>query len=187
MVKKFKRRLKGERIILQINKYDIKLAQKIFKTIDENKEYLSKWLPWAPSTKRIEDTLQFLQDTEEGIKKGTKVNYGIYLGKDYIGNIGVFDIDANNKSAEIGYWLSEKFGRCGYVTEAVKIIEKEFFNNLDFNRLQIKCDAINIPSAKVAEKCDYKLEGILREDSFVKDENRFRDTKIYSKLKSEFS
>jgi len=186
MVLKFKKKLSGDKILLKINNFDINLAQKIFEVVIQNKEYLSKWLPWAPTTKKVEDTLNFLQDTQDGIKKGIKVNYGIYLGKEYIGNIGVFDIDKENKSAEIGYWLSQKFTKNGYVTEAVKIIEKEFFENIKFNRIQIKCDELNTASAGVAIKCGYKLEALLREDSYLKTENRFRSTQIYSKLKSEY-
>ncbi|NCC70639.1 N-acetyltransferase, partial [bacterium] len=135
---KFKQKLIGDRIILKINKFDLELAQEIFEVVDKNREYLSKWLPWASSTKRVEDTLKFLQDTEEGIKNKNKVNYGIFIGNKYLGNIGVFDIDEENLSAEIGYWLSQDFARNGYVTEAVKLIEKDFFKRLAFNRLQIK-------------------------------------------------
>lgn len=186
MVLKFKDELIGERIILQINRFDIKLAEQIFQVVDKNRNYLSRWLPWPSSTNRIEDTLKFLQETENGIKEGKKVNYGIFLRNEYIGNLGVFDIDVENKSAEIGYWLSQDFVRKGYMTEAVQVIEKELFQNLGFNRIQIKCDALNEASSGVALKCGYKLEGLLREDSYIEDENRFRSTQIYSKLKSEY-
>lgn len=186
MAKKFKTRLKGERITLSINKPEIKFANEMFKQVDENREYLSKWLPWAPLTITIEDTLKYLFEVEEKKKSSKMVNYGIFLAGDYIGNIGVFDIDEENKSAEIGYWLSESFSKKGYMLEALKILEKEFFENLEFNRLQIKCDELNKSSAKVALNCGYKLEGLLRENCYIESENRFRNTLVYSKLKSEY-
>ncbi len=77
MLIKFKKKLSGDRILLKINIFDLELSQKIFQAVDENREYLSKWLPWASLTKKVEDTLEFLLETEEGIKKGKKVNYGI--------------------------------------------------------------------------------------------------------------
>lgn len=90
------------------------------------------------------------------------------------------------KSGEIGYWLSSSHVRNGYITEAVKILEKEAFEKLNLNRIQIKCDERNKASFGVAEKCEYKFEGKFREDSFSEHFNDFRNTLVYSKLKSEY-
>lgn len=73
------------------------------------------------------------------------------------------------------------------MTEAVKILEKEFFEKHNFNRIQIKCDTNNFGSAKVALKCGYLLEGVIREDAYVNEIEGFRSTNLFSKLKSEYS
>ena len=144
------------------------------------------WFPWEKKTLRVEDSLKYLFDKEKQVKAGEKLEYGIYIGKEYIGNIGIFNIDKEKKSAEIGYWLSLRFIRNGYTTEAVKILEKEFFTNSDLNRIQIKCDERNIASAGVAKKCGYVFEGKFREDSYSEHFKDFRSTLVFSKLKSEF-
>lgn len=185
MIKKIKENLIGERIVLKMTKPDIFTANTIFKAVDENREHLRPWLPWERETKRVEDSLKYLFDKEKDFKESKKIEYGIYLNEEYIGNIGVFNIDKNEKSAEIGYWLSLKFTRNGYTTEAVKIIEKEFFSK-GLNRIQIKCDEENIASSKLAEKCDYILEGKSREDSYSNYFKKFRNTLIFSKIKADF-
>lgn len=186
MVLHFKNKLRGERLILDINQPTLEFALEMFTRVDENREYLSKWLPWAPLTITVEDTIKYLFEVEEKTKLGKMLNYGIFLAGDYIGNIGIFDIDEDNQSAEIGYWLSESFAKKGYMVEAVKILEKELFEKQGFNRLQIKCDELNKPSIKVALNCGYKLEGLLRENCYIEPEDRFRNTCVYSKLKSEY-
>lgn len=186
MKNKFKNELKGERITLKTTTPLIATAQIIFKTVDENRDYLEKWLPWAIETKQIEDSFKYLIEKEEKVKKGEQVDYGIYLNQEYIGNIGIFDIDEKNKSAEIGYWLSQKYSGKGYTTEAIKLLEKEFFENFDLHRIQIKCDERNIASKRVAEKCNFILEGNLREDTFCPFFKDFRNTLIFSKLITEF-
>lgn len=143
------------------------------------------WLKWEKSTLKAEDSLQYLFNEEEKTKKGEKVQYGIYLKNEYIGNIGIFDINKTNKSAEIGYWLSYKFIKNGYMTEALKLIEKELFSSLGLNRIQIKCDEKNIASISVAKKCDYKFEGLLRQDVYSVYFKKFRNTLVFSKLKSD--
>lgn len=86
-------------------------------------------------------------------KKGKRVEYGIYIHNEYIGNISIFDINTKKKSGEIGYWLSAAHTRKGYMTEAVKILEKEAFEKMKLNRIQIKCNERNQASFGVAKKC----------------------------------
>jgi len=186
MVKKIKNKLIGKRIILRITKPDVATANIMFKVINENRKHLRPWFPWEKATKKVEDSLKYLFDKEEKVKAGEKVEYGIYIGNEYIGNIGIFKIDKNKKSAEIGYWLSAKFIRNGYTTEAVRILEKEFFINNNLNRIQIQCDERNIASSGVAKKCGYIFEGKRREDSYSEYFKDFRNTLVFSKLKSDF-
>lgn len=186
MVKKFKNTLKGNRITLKATKPSIKFAQIMFNLVDLNREHLSPWLSWEKLTKKVEDSLKYLFDKEEKTKKGKKIEYGIYHNKKYLGNIAIFDIDEDNKSAEIGYWLDKKSTRKGYMTEAVKILEDEFFKNFKLNRIQIRCDKENKASVGVAKKCGYKFEGTSRKVNFNKNLNEFRDGLTFSKLRSEW-
>jgi ribosomal-protein-serine acetyltransferase len=186
MIKKIKNKLIGKRIILKITKPDITLANTIFQVIDENRKHLRPWFPWERATKTVEDSLKYLFDKEEKVRAGEKVEYGIYVNNKYIGNIGIFDIDQKKKSAEIGYWLSAKFTRKGYTTEAVRILEKEFFINHSLNRIQIKCDEKNVASAGVAKKCGYVFEGKHRENFYSEYFKGFRNTLVFSKLRSDF-
>jgi len=186
MVMKFKNQLKGDRLVLKRTKPTIQMAKTMFKVIDENREHLKPWFPWEKLTLRVEDSLKYLFDKEEQTELGEKVEYGLYINNEYIGNIGIFDISEEKKSAEIGYWLSSSFTRNGYMTEAIKIFEKEFFENFKINRIQIKCDERNKASSGVAIKCGYQFEGKHREDSFNEYFDSFRNTLVYSKLKSEY-
>jgi ribosomal-protein-serine acetyltransferase len=185
-MKKFKDTLKGKRIILKRTIPTIDLAKTIFSVVDANRSHLAPWFPWEEFTLKEEDSMKYLLDKEEETEKGKKVEYGIYVNNEYVGNIGVFDISEKNKSVEIGYWLSSNFTRKGYMTEAVKIVEKEFFKHFKVNRIQIKCDDDNEASIGVAKKCNYVFEGKLRKDDYSKRFRKFRNTVIFSKLKSEF-
>jgi len=183
---KFKNELVGKRIILKRLKPTILMASLIFKVVDDNRSHLKPWFPWVKSGKTIEDSLNYLFKTDEKYKAGEKIDYGIFLEKEYIGNIGVFDINKKNKSGEIGYWLSKKFIKKGYMTEAVGILEKEFFSNINLNRIQIRCNERNVASAGVAKKSGYTFEGKLRQVSYSEHFKEFANTLIFSKLKSEF-
>ncbi len=183
---KFKEELESKRLNLRITKPTIEMAQRMFKVIDENREHLEPWFIWTSKTMRVEDSMKYLFDKEEDLKEGKKVEYGIYVKDEYIGNIGVFDISKTHRSCEVGYWISKEHTRKGYVSEALQIIEEEFFNKLNFNRIQIKCDERNEASFGVAQKCGYVFEGKFREDSFSSYFNDLRNTLILSKLKCDY-
>ncbi|MDD3301841.1 MAG: GNAT family protein [Patescibacteria group bacterium] len=183
---KFKNKIVGKRIVLKLNKPSILMAQKMFEVIIDNRQHLRPWFPWEKSTKKVEDSLKFLFATEEKINQGKAADYGIYLQDKYVGSIGIFDLDKEKKSGEIGYWLSAKFVRKGYMSEAVGLLEKEFFTNNNLNRIQIKCDEKNVASMGVAKKCGYSLEGKFRENCYSEHFKNFRNTLIFSKLKAEF-
>lgn len=186
MVKKFKNKLIGERIVLKRTLPSLDLAKNMFEVIDKNRAHLASWMEWEKFTKKIEDTYRYLIEKEKEENEGKKLEYGIYVNKEYVGKIGIFDIDQKNKLAEIGYWISKDFTKKGYMTEAVKLLEKEFFENFKLNRIQIKCDEKNLASAGVVKKCGYILEGKNRKNVYVDYYKDFRDTLVFSKLKEEY-
>jgi len=187
MAIKFKNQLKGKRLILKRTKPTLRMAKSMFKVIDKNRKHLEPWLSWPKLTLKIEDIFKYLFDKEKETEKGKKVEYGLFINNEYIGNISIFDINEKNKSAEIGYWLSSFHAKKGYMTEAVKILEKEAFEKLKLNRIQIRCDEKNKASSGVAKKCGYNYEGKFREDVFNDHFNGFRNTLVFSKLRSEYN
>lgn len=182
---KFKDELKGERIVLRKNTPTLKNAEQIFEGVKNNRQHLRPWFPWEKETKVVEDSLKYLFSQEELSKKGEKNGYSIYLKGAFIGNLSIFSISDKNKSGEIGYWLDKKYARNGYMTEAVKVLEKEAFR-CGLNRIQIKCDERNKASSGVALKCGYIFEGKFRSDIYSEYFKDFRNTLIFSKLKREY-
>lgn len=186
MAKKIKKVLRGKRVTLKLLYPDINLAKVIFKAVCENRRHLRPWFPWEPKTKTVEDSMAYLFSVETKAKKNISFEYGLFLGSEYAGNISLIN-NSQKKSGEIGYWISKKFTRQGYVTEAVKVIEKEFFGNHNLHRIQIKCNDNNVASAGVAQKCGYVFEGLHRDDNYSDYFHRFNSTLVFSKLKSEFN
>ncbi|MBT3395010.1 GNAT family N-acetyltransferase [archaeon] len=187
MDREFKDELHGKRIVLKRTKPEIETARIMFKTIDANREHLRPWLSWEKFTERVEDSSTYLKEKEIETLAGKKIEYGIYFEDAYAGNIAVFDINKRYQSAEVGYWLSSEFTGQGYMIEALEVVEKEFFENRNLNRMQLRCDERNIASRKVAKKCGYTLEGKIREDRYSEYFEDLRNTLVFSKLKSEYS
>ena len=95
----------------------------------------------------------------------------------------MFTAIIENKKVELGYWLAKDYRGHGYIMESVAVLEKELFKN-GFNKIIIHTDVLNKNSVNIAKKLGYKLEAVLKQDRFLKHENRFRDTNCFVKFKN---
>ena len=95
-----------------------------------------------------------------------------------IGNSGLHRIDWTIPKFEIGYWCRTSETSKGYVTEVVRGLTKLCFEKLNAARVEIRCDDLNVKSAAVAERCGFKLEGVLKNDE-RNTKGELRTTRIY--------
>ena len=177
-------------MLLQIDK-DIDLRQleesdatEIFNTINSQRKYLGKWLPFVEYTKKLKDTKNFVDSVVNAPQERFEYVFTIRKHNEFSGLIGFKDTDHENRKTEIGYWLSEKFQGQGLATKSVAQLCNFAFQKLDMNRIQIKCAVGNTPSANIPKRLNFKLEGIERQGELLTG-NIFTDLEIYSKLKGE--
>jgi ribosomal-protein-serine acetyltransferase len=160
-------------------------AEDIFKLIDSDRENLRIWLSFVDSTKEIEDTKDFIRSIlflPGDIRDFVAV---IIYNEQKIGLIGFKLTDFVNKKTEIGYWISKEFENKGIVTKSVVKMIDYAFNNLELNRIQIKCGIGNEKSSKIPKKLNFKFEGIERSAELLN--GKFIDAEVYSILKDEWT
>jgi RimJ/RimL family protein N-acetyltransferase len=89
--------------------------------------------------------------------------------------------DAANGAIEIGHiWMAPGLQRSREATEAIYLMIRHCFDDLGVRRLEWKCDALNAPSRRAAERFGFSFEGIFRQHMIVKGHNR--DTAWYAML-----
>jgi RimJ/RimL family protein N-acetyltransferase len=80
---------------------------------------------------------------------------------------------------EIGHiWFAPALQRTRQATEAIFILSRHAFDDLGYRRLEWKCDSLNDPSRRAAERFGFVYEGVFRQHMVVKERNR--DTAWYS-------
>ena len=156
----------------------------IFQTIDRQREYLGKWLPFVELTRELSDTEKFVDSVVNAPDDRFDYVFTIRKQDDVIGIIGFKDTDKLNGKTEIGYWISENYQKRGIVTKSVEKLCDFAFNKQGINRIQIKCAVGNTPSIKIPRKLGFVFEGIERDGELLTG-NVFTDLEIYSKLKSD--
>lgn len=95
--------------------------------------------------------------------------FAIAVDGQAVGGIGfVLHEDVERISAEIGYWLGERFWGRGIATDALKAVTAHAIRQHGLTRIYAVPFAWNTASARVLEKAGYVLEGRLRK-SAIKD------------------
>jgi RimJ/RimL family protein N-acetyltransferase len=97
-----------------------------------------------------------------------------------IGGASVYDIDADERQASVGYWVEAHARGNGVATHATKLLATWAFDALGIERLQLTCGPDNVASQRVAERAGFTREALLR--SHLPFKGGRRDTVVFGLL-----
>lgn len=101
------------------------------------------------------------------------------------GWLTLMEIFPASAAIEIGHiWFSPRLQRTRAATEAMFLLMRHAMDELGYRRLVWKCNALNAPSRKAADRLGFVPEGVHRAHGIVR--GRRRDTAWYSILDSEW-
>src|ERR1700761_6406494 len=96
-----------------------------------------------------------------------------------VGQASYLRIEPSQKVIEVGNIVfSPVLQRSRGATEAMYLMPRHAFDDLDYRRYEWKCNALNLPSRKAALRLGFVFEGIFRQHMIVKGRNR--DTAWFS-------
>ncbi len=102
-----------------------------------------------------------------------------------VGHAAYMRIDPGHRTIEVGNILfTPALQRSVAATEAMYLMARHVFEDLGYRRYEWKCNALNGPSRRAAERLGFTFEGIFRQHMIVKGHNR--DTAWFSLLDSEW-
>jgi ribosomal-protein-serine acetyltransferase len=169
-------------IILEL--IDYHHAEMLYQLVKSNRLHLREWLPWVDHMRTVEDFRRYINASKQRFTNNTEMGFVILAKYVMIGRIGLYNVDLNNKSASIGYWLDKEWLGKGVITRSCKAVIDDAFKRLQLNRIEIRAAVENTKSQAIPEKLGFKKEGIIRQGEFVND--HFVDLYVYSLLREEW-
>ncbi|ACZ40423.1 GNAT family N-acetyltransferase [Sphaerobacter thermophilus] len=153
----------------------------------ESLDRLRPWMEWVHPVPSVDDTEANIRQARADFLTRTELRLHLYEKTTgaFVGSSGLHRIDWRVPKMEIGYWVRTRYEGQGYVTEAVRGITRFAFETLGARRVEIRCDANNARSARVAERAGYRLEARLRSEA-ITPSGALRDTLIYALLADEW-
>jgi RimJ/RimL family protein N-acetyltransferase len=95
-------------------------------------------------------------------------------------------IDTAHGVIEVGNVLfSPALQRTPAATEAMYLMARHVFEELGFRRYEWKCNALNLPSRRAAERFGFTFEGVFRQHMVIK--GKSRDTAWFAMLDKEWA
>jgi RimJ/RimL family protein N-acetyltransferase len=125
---------------------------------------ISRWTrvpyPYGPS-----DARSYLLQRHDTLHAGTAAPFAIVSAADrdhLLGSISLMRFSWRNARAEVGYWLAKEARGQGHVTRAVRLVTGWGFRHLGLERIDLMAATENPASQRVAERCGFTREAVLR-------------------------
>lgn len=146
---------------------------------------LRQWpasLPWAQLEPSVAASEEFARTSSADFVLRKSLNLIMILrdSGECAGSIGLHRIDWSVPKLEVGYWCRTSVQNSGLTSEAAAHLAAFALAELGARRLTILTEASNIASRRVAEKCGFVAEGIMRNDRRTP-AGQLRDACLYAR------
>lgn len=139
---------------------------------------------WQPCTEG--EARNYLADAHRAFDAGSQVDVAVAettSAEFVLGGASLNNIDLTQGRASVGYWLTPQARGRGVTTRAVHLITRWAFDEVRLDRLELTCAPDNVASQRVAERCGFRREGLLR--AHVPFKGGRRDTVVFGLLRSD--
>ena len=143
---------------------------------------------WRTAPYTETDARDYIAEQEEARVQGDALHFALAGPHDQdvvLGCVSLQEVRLDQGCAAVGYWLAPGARGRGAATQAVRLLARWAFAELGLARLELTCGPDNAASQRVAERCGFSREGLLR--SHVPFKGARRDSVIYSLLPGEGS
>jgi RimJ/RimL family protein N-acetyltransferase len=128
-----------------------------------NAEVMRYWS--TPPLADRDAAVALVNEIHDSFERQVMLKWGVARLADnvLIGTTTLYNLDFNNRRAELGYALGRDYWGQGYMQEALQALLGYAFETLDLRRLEADVDPRNKASIQTLERLGFQKEGFLRE------------------------
>lgn len=152
--------------------------------INENLAHLGQFMTKVVRLNTPQAAQNYLQSVVESNGAGELLEWHIFKDEELCGAIRLNHIEPENHKTSMGYYIGAGHTGQGLATLSVRAVLRFAFEELGFNRVQLKCASTNVASQRVAERLGFSWEGLLRQAELIGGD--YVDHFVYGLLRHEF-
>ncbi|TVR87136.1 MAG: N-acetyltransferase [Trueperaceae bacterium] len=152
--------------------------------VDAEREHLRPWMPWAGDLS-AGATRGFVEGRAlPAIAAADGFETGIWWRGRLVGACGLHTLYREPMRGSLGYWLAADAQGHGIATRAMRTVTAKAFDDLGFERVDLRADVANTRSRAVADRLGFTFEGVLRRELW--NGQAYVDAAVYGVLRSEW-
>jgi RimJ/RimL family protein N-acetyltransferase len=154
----------------------------LLESLPELRRFLAS-VPWVAAEQTLESAEIYCRTAQSNFIARKDLPFLIIerVTGHLVGAAGLHRMVWATPKAEVGYWgRTSRIGN-GFISEAVSAVTQYAFNQLHVARVELITDEENMGSRRLAQRCQFMLEGILRNERRAPD-GALRNTCIYARL-----
>lgn len=157
-------------------------AESVYALIEAERDRLERWL-WVDLApiRSVADQVAHFRSRRASLADVRTVSLVIEVGGEVAGTLG---FAAEDRTAEIGYLLAQRYEGRGIVTRSVTAVIDAAIGRLGIHRFEIRCAPDNHRSRAIPERLGFRLEARLRDA--VRGRDGFVDQELYTLLAPEW-
>ncbi|KZM49893.1 GNAT family N-acetyltransferase [Labrenzia sp. OB1] len=144
-------------------------AEDLFRVVDANRDFLRSWLPWLDRNCSPDHSRKFIESIHGQKNADLGFACGVYWKDSLVGMCGFHEINKQEQSVVIGYWLSEDCQGNGIISQCTSFFIGYAFDKLSLEKVWIPVAEGNIRSRKVCERLGLVSEGISQRAEWLYD------------------
>ena len=160
----------------------LQLHEALQESIRELREHL--WfLPWVAEDQTLQSAEVRCRRAEASFLIRADLPYLAFsksTGR-LVASVGLHRTDWTLPKTEVGYWVRTAEAGKGYATEAVLALTDWALVGLRAKRVELVTDETNYGSRRLAERCGFALEGVLR-STMQSPDGQLRNSCVYARL-----
>jgi ribosomal-protein-serine acetyltransferase len=160
-------------------------ADELHAVIDANRTHLREWLTWVDAHDSVRVSRAFVARTRRQYRDESGLTFGLRQRGALVGIVGFNELDPENHSGEIGYWLASDSSGQGLMTAACVRLVRHGFESLELHRIVLQIATGNLRSTAIAERLGCTMEGVQREAQLLN--GKWVDLAVWALLQSEWN
>ena len=165
---------------LQLVAVDATEASALLALILKEKAFLAPWIKWIQRIEVLEDAQKTVNEMALFNRGGQKFYSFIYHQQQLAGSIALVRIEHLNRKGELGFWKSKERLSTINMQLCCEAFIKACFSDRRLHRLEINTLYQNIPARMLAQKLQFRLEGIQKDAIYQ--ENQFMDLALFARI-----
>lgn len=159
-------------------------AGELHSLIERNREYLARWLAWAP-TQKPSDTCAFIRSAEKQATATNGFHAVVVCDGTLAGVVSYMEVNWRHRRTILGYWLDADHQGRGLMTGSVRSLVDHALLAWRLNRVEVRVAVGNRKSQAVPERLGFRREATLRQAELIN--GHYCDSIVYAMLAADWS